>query len=155
MCTSMYMRGCEGWEEFCSSPLTAHAGVPGAAAAALCLKPDERGGIVAPPRPPTPPAPPVAEPPPPPSVACISSPASSGCESYVYPDSSALADVARLCASMPNMPGCSLQAACTVRGGGGWRAWCNAVHACMDVFDQSTHANTAIIKAQDPLLWCS
>ncbi|MEW5313678.1 MAG: hypothetical protein WDW38_005223 [Sanguina aurantia] len=44
--------------------------------------------------------------------ACIATPASGSCASYTYPDTEAAADIASLCASMPDMPGCSISTSC-------------------------------------------
>lgn len=49
------------------------------------------------------------------SLACLTTPSAAGCVSYMYPDANATADVVALCRSMPNMPGCSVEAACKVR----------------------------------------
>ncbi len=46
---------------------------------------------------------------------CVSNPTSNGCASYVYPAASVQADIQSLCGEMPDMPGCSIRQACTVR----------------------------------------
>lgn len=53
--------------------------------------------------------------PPPPMEPCVADPGAAGCETFKYPDASAQADIDALCNAMPDMPGCSIEAACVVR----------------------------------------
>ncbi len=46
------------------------------------------------------------------SDACIADSTAASCAGYTYPDALAEADVAKLCAAMPDMSGCSLRGSC-------------------------------------------
>ncbi|KAL6749491.1 CTR type copper ion transporter [Haematococcus lacustris] len=112
-CVEMRMTPCRtsGWTAFCSDPAQGGLGGFGRAAAHLCLAPSLWPTVRAPPS--LPPPPPVAPPPPPPSPAsCLSSPSLPSCATYTYPAVNVSADIAKLCEAMPDMPGCSIQAAC-------------------------------------------
>ncbi|GFH14622.1 uncharacterized protein HaLaN_10715 [Haematococcus lacustris] len=45
-------------------------------------------------------------------ASCLSSPSLPSCATYTYPAANVSADIAKLCGAMPDMPGCSIQAAC-------------------------------------------
>ncbi|KAJ9511359.1 hypothetical protein QJQ45_029765 [Haematococcus lacustris] len=112
-CVEMRMTPCRtsGWTAFCSDPAQGGLGGFGRAAAHLCLAPSLWPTVRAPPS--LPPPPPLAPPPPPPSPAsCLSSPSLPSCATYTYPAANVSADIAKLCEAMPDMPGCSIQAAC-------------------------------------------
>ncbi|KAJ9511054.1 hypothetical protein QJQ45_002856 [Haematococcus lacustris] len=112
-CVEMRMTPCRtsGWTAFCSDPAQGGLGGFGRAAAHLCLAPSLWPTVRAPPS--LPPPPPLAPPPPPPSPAsCLSSPSLPSCATYTYPAVNVSADIAKLCEAMPDMPGCSIQAAC-------------------------------------------
>ncbi|GFR47541.1 hypothetical protein Agub_g9263, partial [Astrephomene gubernaculifera] len=99
-CLDMLMSGCKPWISFCTQETPALA-------QALCLAPQGRTTTA-------------TSPPPPASSLsvnvsadpCVLDPTQPACASYTYPDSAAQAGIDKLCGSMPDMPGCALQAAC-------------------------------------------
>ncbi|GIL51170.1 hypothetical protein Vafri_7238 [Volvox africanus] len=97
---------CKAWAAFCAKETPAMA-------AALCLSPDAavlagtgRAHIA------LRSAAGVQVSPPPPADPCIQEARQESCKAYTYPKSSALADIDRLCGSMPDMPGCAIARAC-------------------------------------------
>ncbi|MEW5300859.1 MAG: hypothetical protein WDW36_003758 [Sanguina aurantia] len=84
LCLDMDMSECAPFWSWCDTEVRSNAG-------ALCLPASERAGG---------------------ADACIATPASGSCASYTYPDTEAAADIASLCASMPDMPGCSISTSC-------------------------------------------
>jgi hypothetical protein len=48
------------------------------------------------------------------AASCVVSPAAASCATYVYPSASVSTDIASLCGSMPDMPGCSISRSCEV-----------------------------------------
>jgi hypothetical protein len=97
MCKDMWMPGCAGWEAFCAAaanntafPALCDARyVPAAGAAAVAAE------TLVP-------------------LNCIQHPARPECASYEMAPEAAGAAVGELCASMPNMVGCTLQDECLV-----------------------------------------
>lgn len=95
----MLMGGCEPWENLCAAESPA-------AAQLLCLPASQRT--------PTTPGGGVSSSTPPPFSAdpCVLDSTAPACKGYTYPDAAAGADIAKLCGSMPDMPGCAVVVAC-------------------------------------------
>ncbi|KAG2443825.1 hypothetical protein HXX76_002168 [Chlamydomonas incerta] len=109
-CIDMLMGGCEPWEDLCAAESPA-------AAQLLCLPASQRttttagsgsgagSGVSS------------STPPPFSADPCVLDSTAPACKSYVYPDAAAQADIAKLCGSMPDMPGCAVVAVCEQGGG--------------------------------------
>ena len=107
------MPGCEGWDAFCAAAGNS-TGFP-----ALCSN-----QYVAPPGPEQ--AAPAAVPAPAAAKdstaaaaaapsSCYDDPSSAACASFAMPEAEVAGNLTALCASMPNMVGCTLQSECQVR----------------------------------------
>ncbi|KAG2495075.1 hypothetical protein HYH03_006686 [Edaphochlamys debaryana] len=108
-CTHTAAEGCEAHAALCAQEGSASAQV-------LCLPPRLRAAathssIRAADAPPTP-------------DPCVLDSSAPACAAYTYPDASALEDIARLCGSMPDMPGCAIEAACDKHDGSVSERYC-------------------------------
>ncbi|PNH02207.1 Cytidine deaminase [Tetrabaena socialis] len=111
-CTDMLMSGCEPYIAFCAQETPA-------AAQLMCRAAKDRTTATTTTT--TPASNSTAQAPPFASDPCVLDSTQPACVSYTYPDSAANADIAKLCGSMPDMPGCAIVAACEEVGpGAGW-----------------------------------